>query len=212
MNVDRRFLRRTGLLALVVGLASARFAAPSAAQGTGAEALRPGDTVHIEVWQKPELSGDFRVGADSALVHPLYRDVKVAGVPVRVAESRILAFLTSYEGPSRLSFQPLFQVFVGGEVLQPGVRGVPSGTTIAEAIAGAGGVTRQARAEAVTLTRDGASLRIDLRNPADPTLAAPVHSGDQIFVPSRSDFVGTYLIPISSLTTVVLAVLSFIIK
>jgi hypothetical protein len=43
---------------------------PAAGQGTTEGTLRPGDVVRIDVWQKPELSGEFRVGIDGSLVHP----------------------------------------------------------------------------------------------------------------------------------------------
>jgi protein involved in polysaccharide export with SLBB domain len=212
--IELRFERLFRSLALLcLGLVSFLLAAPAAtAQGATEGTLRPGDVVRIDVWQKPELSGEFRVGIDGALVHPLYRAVQVAGVPMQEAESRVIQFLAQYEGPTRISFQPLFQVFVGGEVLDPGVRGLPMGTTMAQALAGAGGYTREAATNRVILVRDGQEIRADLRDPADPVLTQPVRSGDQILVPTRRQFVRDLLVPISSVTGAALAILSFLVR
>ncbi len=55
----------------------------SAAAGT---TLEPGDTIRIIVWRKPEFSGDFVIGQDGTITHPLYRAIKVGGVPIPQAE------------------------------------------------------------------------------------------------------------------------------
>jgi protein involved in polysaccharide export with SLBB domain len=133
-------------------------------------------------------------------------------VSVEEAENRVSQFLAQYEGPTRISFQPLFQVFVGGEVLDPGVRGLPMGTTIAQAVAGAGGFTREAATSRVILVRDGQKILANLANPADPVLTQPVRSGDQILVPTRRQFVRDLLVPISSVTGAALAILSFLMR
>ncbi|MGH7648806.1 MAG: polysaccharide biosynthesis/export family protein, partial [Gemmatimonadaceae bacterium] len=39
--------------------------------------LHPGDEVRITVWRNPELSGDFPIGINGALVHPLYQAVPI---------------------------------------------------------------------------------------------------------------------------------------
>lgn len=186
--------------------------AGSAAQAGEEATLQPGDQVRIEVWQKPELSGEFRVAPDGSIVHPLYREVNVAGIPVAEAESRVMRFLSEYEGPSRITFQPLFQVFVGGEVLTPGVRGVGVGTTIAEAISGAGGLTRVANAARVALIRSNRRTVINLADPASPSANQPVRSGDQIVVPARRNLVSEVLVPISSVSGAVLALISLLLR
>src|SRR5829696_4609079 len=56
--------------------------APASAQEPRAPAaqavLTPGDSVRIEVWRKPEFSGDFVVAPDGTITHPLFRSVRVA--------------------------------------------------------------------------------------------------------------------------------------
>src|SRR5919204_4760716 len=59
--------------------------------------LSPGDSVRIVVWRKPEFSGDFVVAPDGSVTHPLYRDVKIAGVPLATAEANIRRYLSQYD-------------------------------------------------------------------------------------------------------------------
>src|SRR2546425_7566303 len=59
--------------------------------------LRPGDQLRITVWRHPDLSGEFMVGTDSTLVHPVYQVVKVAGVPLPVVKERLRGMLVTYE-------------------------------------------------------------------------------------------------------------------
>src|SRR6266571_3340469 len=51
--------------------------------------LGPGDALRVDVWRHPELSGEFVVAPDSALQHPVYQVVKVAGVPLAVVKQRL---------------------------------------------------------------------------------------------------------------------------
>ena len=47
--------------------------------------LTPGDSVRIVVWRKPEFSGDFVVAPDNTVTHPLFRAVRVGGIPFATA-------------------------------------------------------------------------------------------------------------------------------
>ena len=65
---------------LVLTLPAALVAQGSAAPGVQ-NVLTPGDSVRIVVWRKPEFSGDYVVAARRTITHPLFRAVKVAGLP-----------------------------------------------------------------------------------------------------------------------------------
>ena len=43
--------------------------------------LAPGDVLRVNVWRRPELSGDFVLASDGTLTHPLFKSVQVAGAP-----------------------------------------------------------------------------------------------------------------------------------
>jgi protein involved in polysaccharide export with SLBB domain len=172
--------------------------------------LRPGDVLRITVWRHPELTGEFTIGPDSVLVHPVYQVVKVGGAPLGVARERLRGLLTTYERDVQLVIEPLFPVTVAGEVRQPNLYRLAEGTTVAQAIALAGGPTERGRLEKVRLIRrDGETAMNLVRNYARyETL--PVASGDQVLVARRSGFnvLRDVVLPVASLTAAVAAVIS----
>jgi polysaccharide export outer membrane protein len=166
--------------------------------------------VRISVWRHPELSGDFTVGRDSSLVHPLYQSVKVGGVPLSVARERIRSFLVSYEQGVLLSVEPLVPVTVVGEVRAPNLYRFPSGTTVAQAVALAGGPTERGQLRHVRVIGLQGDLVLDLL--ADNARAEPfaIASRDQVIVGRRRDFnlVRDLLVPLASVTGAVAAIIS----
>ncbi|HXE58333.1 MAG TPA: SLBB domain-containing protein [Gemmatimonadales bacterium] len=151
--------------------------------------LSPGDSVRLVVWRKPELSGEFAVGPDGSLLHPLYRGVRVGGVPLAIAEANLRGYLRRLEADPQFVVEPRFQVAVEGEVHRPGLYAVWPGTSVAAAVARAGGPTEFAKRNRVRLLRaEGGAPRewaVDLTSPAAATAAMPVRSGDRIFVERR---------------------------
>ena len=100
------------------------FVGPVAAQNAASGpqlVLTPGDSVRIVVWRKPELSGDFVIAPDGSITHPLYRSVKIAGLPFARAESNLRTFLAQYEDNPQFVMEPLIRVAVSGEVTRPSV-------------------------------------------------------------------------------------------
>src|SRR3954463_16042051 len=83
--------------------------------------LSPGDSVRIVVWRKPEFSGDFVVAPDGSITHPLFRSVKVAGMPFATAEANMRQFLSGFEENPQFVMEPLIRVAVSGEVPRPSV-------------------------------------------------------------------------------------------
>src|SRR5690606_29389866 len=104
-----------------------------------------GDMVKVTVWRNAEMSGDFMVGVNGALRHPLYQEVPIAGVPLHEVEQRLAKFLTKYEQNPQIVVEPLFQVTVGGQVRTPNLYPLPRTTTISQAVALAGGATPDGR-------------------------------------------------------------------
>src|SRR5256885_437632 len=151
-------------------------------------ALSPGDVLRVSVWQHPEFSGEFTVGPDSTLLHPLYQGVKVGGVPLATAKQRMRGFLVAYEQDVQLTLEPLFPTTVAGEVRQPNLYRLPQGTTIAQAVAVAGGPTERGRLDRVRVIRRHSQIMLDLTSDHPGWEQAPVASGDQILVGRRSGF------------------------
>lgn len=142
--------------------------------------LQPGDIVEVTVWNRPELSGQFTVAQDGSLVHPLYQQVQVMGVPPRQVQDRIRAYLTQFEANPQVVVRPLYQVALAGAVFRPNIYTVQPGTTISQVVTQAGGVTEGADTDEVQLTRGTRVTEIDLRDLT--TVQMPVQSGDQILV------------------------------
>ena len=190
----RNFAKRATALCLlstqlVMACATASAPAELLAPKPEAElALKRGDILRIDVWRQPEFSGEFVIGADGALVHPLYQEVTVGGLTVPAARERLADFLTTYLQGARLVIEPRSSVTVSGEVRQPNVYHLARGTTIAEAIGHAGGPTAVARLDKVRLVRDGLEFAVSLRQELTSYGSVEVISGDQIFVDRRSTF------------------------
>jgi polysaccharide export outer membrane protein len=185
------------IIAIIVpGAIAAQTPAPRAEQVT----LSPGDSIRITVWRKPEFSGDFIVGADGSITHPLYRTVRVGGIPFTTAESNVRSFLTKFEQDPQFVVEPLIRVAVSGEVGRPQVFAVRPETSIAEAVAQAGGPNQFGRRERVRVLRKDPNggqheITVSLLDPESPTSTVRVHSGDQIVVDRKKSFFREVFLP-----------------
>jgi protein involved in polysaccharide export with SLBB domain len=162
--------------------------------------LAPGDSVRIVVWRKPEMSGDFIVGPDGTITHPLYRSVRVGSVPFSTAEINVRNFLARFEQDPQFVMEPLVRVAVSGEVGRPQVFALRPETSIAEAVAQAGGPTQNGNRDKVRVLRRDAGGRqrelvVSLLNPESSSNMMRVHSGDQIVVDRRKSFFREILLP-----------------
>ena len=148
--------------------------------------LQPGDLVEITVWQREELSGQFPVSQDGTLVHPLYQQVRVTGLPPDQVQDRLRSFLSQFESNPQVVVRPLYQVVVGGQVFRPDIYTVQPGTTISQVVTLAGGATETGDIDEVQLRRGTNESEINLRDPASIQLR--VQSGDQILVKEAGGF------------------------
>ena len=165
------------------------------------QGLNPGDVIRIVVWRREEFSGEFPVSANGTIVHPLYRELQVTGVPLATVEERLRTFLTRYETNPQFVIQPLVRIIVGGEVRTPNILSVPPGTTLTQAIALAGGPSERGNIRDVRVYRAGSEVRIDLSKPETNAGLIQIRSGDQIVVGRR----GTPLLQIISPVTSTIA-------
>lgn len=183
----------------------------SAQDGT-TTSLNPGDQIRITVWRKPEMSGDFAIGANGTILHPLYREVTVVGVPLTTVEDRLRTYLTRYETNPQFVIQPLVRIVVGGEVRSPNILSVPPETTIAQAIALAGGPTERGLLERVSIHRDGQEIRVDVSKPSSDVGALRIRSGDQILVGRRGRSTRELIGPIASSIAAIAGVVSIFVS
>lgn len=172
--------------------------------------LNQGDALRITVWRKPELSGDFLVSTNGALVHPLYRHVQVTGVPLSTVQERLREFLSRFENNPEFSVQPLHRVAIGGEVRRPELYTLTPEVTVAQAVATAGGATERGRITDVRLMRGGTEYVVDLTRPDSGFAAASIRAGDQIMVPRRVSFFRDYLAPAGGLLSVAVSLIGIL--
>jgi polysaccharide export outer membrane protein len=194
----RKLLRQSVLVLALPILSTAVVAqtAPAPDQVT----LSPGDSVRVVVWRKPDMSGDFIVGADGTIMHPLYQAVRVGGVPFSTAQVNVRNFLARFEQDPQFVVEPLVRVAVSGEVGRPQVFAVRPETSIAEAVAQAGGPNQFAKRNQVRVLRKDGNGRqhefhVNLLDTEGSSAAVRVHSGDQIVVDRRKSFFRDLLLP-----------------
>jgi len=155
---------------------------PAAAAASPSSTLNPGDLVRITVWRKPELSGDFVIAGDGTVSHPLYRGVRVTGILLAAVEARLRDFLGTLEENPQFVVEPLIRVAVAGEVRQPNLYNLRPETSLAQAVAIAGGTTERGRRDRLRLVRDNREVVVDLRRPDQSGAGMLVRSGNQIVV------------------------------
>jgi polysaccharide export outer membrane protein len=192
------------LASLILLLASAALAVPVAAQDSRAateqSVLTPGDSVRIVVWRKPEFSGDFVVAPDGTITHPLFRGVRVAGLPFATAEANLRTFLGRFEESPQFVMEPLIRVAVSGEVTRPSVFAVRPETTVGEALARAGGINTTGARNRVRVLRlqpngEQQQIVLNLADPHGSDGTRPIRSGDQIVVDKRKSFFRDVMLP-----------------
>ena len=196
----RKLLLRIILPCFILVLGSSSLLSQSPAPSSDQVTLAPGDSVRVVVWRKPEMSGDFIVGPDGTITHPLYRAVRVGGVPFNTAETNVRTFLARFEQDPQFVLEPLVRVAVSGEVGRPAVFAVRPETSIAEAVAQAGGPNQFGNRGRVRVLRKDASGRqreftVSLLDPQSSSGVMRVYSGDQIVVDRRKSFLRDILLP-----------------
>ncbi len=157
--------------------------------------VAPGDTLHVSVWKNPDLTMDVVVRPDGKISFPLVDQVQVAGLTIPQVDRVLTEALSEYIRRPDVSVSLVKmgqrKVVVLGEVRYPGVYKLEASGTLLEAIARAGGYTRDAVLRSVILIRrkgkrreDAEARRVNvaslLRGEADDVALLP---GDVIYVP-----------------------------
>ncbi len=161
----------------------------------------PGDVLQITVWQEPDVSGEFKVGADGTLHHYLVGEVGVGGNSTKkIAGVLRDALSQGYLRDPRVTVQVADyqsqKVFVHGSIMRPGVYALRGPTDLLKLLLDAGGLTRDAGSECTLLQVEasggervqGVTVRLDdLLVKGDVSQNRQVRSGDVIYVHPKDE-------------------------
>jgi polysaccharide export outer membrane protein len=185
-------MKLIALLLVLLSCSLSRICAAEAeepAEETLDRKIAPSDTIIIEVFGEKDLTVERRVQQTGTILYPLLQTVEVAGK----TPGEIAAFLQEALGKDYL-VDPQVSVTVKeyasrtvnvtGEVMKGGAFILPGELkwTIVDAIAAAGGFTRNANKGKIEFTRNGKTKKFsweDLKNQKKPVYLEP---GDLIVV------------------------------
>jgi polysaccharide biosynthesis/export protein len=118
--------------------------------------LESGDVVRVNVWNEPNHSRDaVLVRPDGKISLPLVGDIGAAGLSVHaltnVVRSKLQAFVPSPRVDVSLVTARSYQIYVMGEVRNPGTFSPQSPVNVLQALSMAGGFTPFAKRDRVTV-------------------------------------------------------------
>ena len=116
------------------------------------------DVIEVRVYLEPSLTGEYTVDSDGNIAFPLLGTVKVLGLaPGQVGTTLTARLREGYLNDPQVSISVLEfnsrQISVLGEVKSPGRYLYREGMTLIQAIAEAGGTTREAVLSSMQVTR-----------------------------------------------------------
>jgi polysaccharide export outer membrane protein len=129
-----------------------------------AQALQPGDTLAISVYQDPKLDRQVVVGPTGMIAFPLAGQIKAEGMTPPDLEKALQSKLKSkYTGTlditvsliatNKLDDEQKPRVYVTGEVNKPGPYPLRNGTSVVQAIAMSGGLAQFAARKRIQIRR-----------------------------------------------------------
>lgn len=179
---------------------------PAPGNAAGEVGLKPGDAVRVDIWQEPDLTGEFLVSPEGTVVFPLLGERVVAGKAPAEVESQLATEYREYlENPS-VKVTALRRISILGEVRQPSLYMVDATVSLTEALAMAGGITPTGDPGKVTLVRNGTVLAASV-DPGQAIGSMPIRSGDQIQVGQRGWFARNTNLVLGTLTSITVATL-----
>lgn len=120
-------------------------------------AIGPSDSLEINVWKEPTLSGPQPVRPDGMISMSLIGDLQAAGLTPMQLSTAIAGRLKQYINSPLVTVTVLAvnskKVFLLGEVLKPGELPLSPGMTPLQAIASSGGLTAYANSRHIYILR-----------------------------------------------------------
>lgn len=219
---SRKSCRQLYYTWLVAGLLLIKSALPVlSAEEPALYIVGPNDTLAVTVYEQPQLSGKYMVQPDGTFAFPLLGRVKVGGLSVQAIEDDMRdrlarGYLKNPQVSVTVDTYRSQQIFIIGEVKQPGGLQFMGTMTMIEALARVGSVTDNAGAEALVVRQapgsqppdaaalkrvqegkdEGNVIRVNLQTLQTGALSENImlRAGDTIFVPrAESVFVSGHV-------------------
>ncbi len=157
----------------------------------------PGDEIKVLMWGRIDKLANLKVDRAGKVILPKVGEVSVGGLSFREVSDLIESRLEAISGVNvsvSLGVLKFIQVFVLGEVKNPGVYTISAPATALKALHISGGPTELGSLREVRLKREGKVISrmdiYDLLLEGDVSTDQTVHSGDIIFVPQAGPMVG----------------------
>ena len=188
--------------------------APTRASGQGSAAqraaqthLQAGDRIWVHFQREPTLSDTAIVNERGEAAFPKLGILPVGALTIAALEDTLRTRYAVYLRNPELQVLVLRRVVVNGEVRVPNVYMMDVSSTVADAIARAGGFTDNANRGRINLVRDGKADRVESWDRGGAR-ALELQSGDEIVVGRRSWWVINALPALSTATIVASLIIS----
>lgn len=190
-------------------LAVAAIFIATAAVAQSSYQIRPGDTLQVEVLEDPSLNRSVLVLPDGTISFPFAGSIAASGRSAGDVGAAITSgiasnfatkpnvFVTVQQLTARGVGPARIDVFIMGEVSDPGEKKLARGTTLIQALATSGGFTKFAATKRILLRRinprtgEQSVSRINYKSIADGAAIGNdivLRNGDVIIVPERRLF------------------------
>lgn len=121
--------------------------------------FRPGDTIEVNVFNSPELSGIFRIHTDGCIRMPLAGRIEASGKTEEELNETIHASVDTFIKNPYITIIPKYSVSMIGYVNKPGTFTVSGSEKLIELVAMAGGFSPEASGD-LSLYRSGKRVSI----------------------------------------------------
>ena len=155
--------------------------------------LGPGDSLNIQLWKEPTLSGAVKVRPDGYVTLPLVNEVQVVGLTTGELRKHLEAKFKEYVRDPvvtvRVESIASSQVFLVGQVTKPGAYPLAGNDTVLEVITRAGGLTIFAKRSDIKTVRRVGDKVTEFVSDYDAILAGDLKQdiilrpGDRVIVP-----------------------------
>ena len=156
-------------------------------------ALGPGDSLNIQLWKEPTLSGLVKVRPDGFVTLPLVNEVQVTGLTTaelrKQLESKYKEFVRDPVVTVRVEGIASSEVFLVGQVTKPGAYLLNGNDTVLQLITRAGGLTIFAQRRDIKTVRRAGDKVTEYVSDYDAIVAGDLKQdiilrpGDRIIVP-----------------------------